>query len=98
MSVIFDPFKTANYRARKVAYDKWHRLQSKTHILRSQLGFQESAETRPAVCQGCHHYHGIAYGQTRDRRTLLICAFHPYGWHQPGGCPDWQPEECQEPS
>ena len=94
MSIASDHFRTANYRARKVAYEKWHRLQSKIHILRAQLGFCESGETRPAACQGCCHYHGIAYGQTREARTLLICGFHPYGWQKAGACPDWQGSNC----
>ncbi|MEL6221715.1 MAG: hypothetical protein AAFQ57_14745 [Cyanobacteria bacterium J06626_14] len=90
MSLSSDHFRTANYRARKVAYDRWHRYQSKVQILRSQLGFHDATEDRPTVCKGCTHYHGIAYGQHRNARTLLVCGFHPYGWHNSSSCPDWQ--------
>ncbi|MEM7770601.1 MAG: hypothetical protein AAF327_08830 [Cyanobacteria bacterium P01_A01_bin.37] len=93
MSLTPDQFRTANYRARKVAYDAWHRGQSKTQILRSQLGFHNSRETRPSVCQGCEHYHGMFYGQSRETRTFLTCGFHPYGWHHLTPCPDWQGNE-----
>ncbi len=84
-----DHFHTANYRLRALAHNRWHRLQSKRHILRSQLGFVDAIEGRPAACQGCVHYHGIAYGQSRANRTMLICGFHPYGWQSESSCPDW---------
>ncbi|MEB3213722.1 MAG: hypothetical protein VKL39_20405 [Leptolyngbyaceae bacterium] len=93
MSPSADHFRTANYRARKVEYDRWHRYQSKIQILRSQLGFYEAKEARPAACKGCTHYHGIAYGQNRDTRTVLVCGFHPYGWQGESSCPDWQSVE-----
>ncbi|MBE9181362.1 hypothetical protein IQ268_22630 [Oculatella sp. LEGE 06141] len=83
-----DLFKTANYLIRKADHARWHRQQSKIHILRSQLGFTDKQPSRPMACQGCEYYHGIAYGQQRDKRTVLICGFHPYGW-QSGDCPDW---------
>ncbi|HHP7244367.1 MAG TPA: hypothetical protein ACFE0H_06740 [Elainellaceae cyanobacterium] len=89
MSTTSDPFKTANYLLRKSAHDKWHRLQSKQHILRSQLGFNDVQTSRPKACIGCIHYHGIAYGQSRDQRTILVCGFHPYGWRDTHQCPDW---------
>ncbi|MEB3356916.1 MAG: hypothetical protein VKK04_09335 [Synechococcales bacterium] len=84
-----DHFYTANYQLRKTDHAHWHRLRSKRHILRSQLGFNEVAQSRPKACQGCVHYHGIAYGHTAATRTLLVCGFHPYGWGDGCPCPDW---------
>lgn len=81
---------TANSIQQQTVYLRWHRHQSKCQILRSQLGFNQVASSRPSVCQGCCHYHGKAYGQTRTARTLLICGFHPYGWTLDKNCPDWQ--------
>lgn len=89
MAVAQDPFDKANYFLRKAAHARWHRNQSKQHILRSQLGFNEVLNTRPKVCQGCEHYHGIAYGYCKENRAVLICGFHPYGWLGEEGCPDW---------
>lgn len=84
-----DPFWKANYLLRKADYDRWHRQQSKQYILRSQLGFTDLTSSRPKVCQGCEHYHGIAYGYRQETRTILVCGFHPYGW-QGEVCPDWK--------
>jgi hypothetical protein len=81
-------FKTANYLFRKADHARWHRQQSKEQILRSQLGFKDLPLNRPKACQGCIHYHGVAYGYSRATRSLLVCAFHPYGW-QDEVCPDW---------
>ncbi|NJP10349.1 MAG: hypothetical protein HC866_13465 [Leptolyngbyaceae cyanobacterium RU_5_1] len=64
-------------------------MQSKRHILRSQLGFTAPPHSRPKPCAGCANYHGIAYGYTSESRAVLICGFHPYGWHREGICPDW---------
>jgi hypothetical protein len=89
MNAANDSFQRANDCFRRAAHLRWHRHQSKLHILRLQLGFSEVTPSRPAACRGCVHYHGIAYGQTRDSRTLLICGIHPYGWHG-HICPDWQ--------
>ncbi|MBF2079739.1 MAG: hypothetical protein IGR76_14770 [Synechococcales cyanobacterium T60_A2020_003] len=86
-----DPFRQANYRFRKADHARWHRLQSKRHILRSQIGFVDCGTSRPKACEGCEHYHGIAYGYSRLNRSMLICGFHPYGWHQDDSCPDWTP-------
>ena len=36
------------------------------------------------ACRGCHHYHGQFHG-----KSLLVCAMHPYGWHD-AHCPDWE--------
>ncbi|MBD2059251.1 hypothetical protein H6F88_25195 [Oculatella sp. FACHB-28] len=88
MDTAQDPFCQANYFLRKAAYDRWHRQQSKQHILRSQLGFTDVSPSRPKACQHCEHYHGIAYGYNRANRTVLICGFHPFGW-QGDVCPDW---------
>jgi len=83
------PLSLANTYFRKAAHTRWHRHLSKRHILRSQLGFNDVPASRPPACQGCLHYHGIAYGYTQANRTMLICGFHPYGY--PGDyCPDWQ--------
>lgn len=41
---------------------------------------------RPVACQGCHFYHGKAYGGER-----LICAMHPYGVED-DYCTDWEAE------
>ncbi|HEY9818485.1 MAG TPA: hypothetical protein V6D20_22140 [Candidatus Obscuribacterales bacterium] len=96
MNTAYDSFQKANDCFRRSAHQRWHRHQSQLHILRSQLGFSEVASSRPSVCRGCAHYHGVAYGQARDSRTLLICGFHPYGW-QGQTCPDWQPDETCAP-
>ena len=80
-------FQIANACIRKADYARWHRQQSKCHILRSQLGFSAAQTTRPAVCQGCDHYHGIAYGYGSNRSSL-ICGIHPLGW-EGDTCPDW---------
>lgn len=88
-----DPFTTANYWFRKAAHARWHRNQSKQHILRSQLGFGDIPSSRPKACSGCAHYHGVAYGYSKAKRTMLVCGFHPYGWHNGEVCPDWQREE-----
>ncbi|MEM9903509.1 MAG: hypothetical protein AAF921_00580 [Cyanobacteria bacterium P01_D01_bin.44] len=74
-------------RCRARSYRRWHRLQSKLQILRSQLGFNHTTASCPSVCEGCQHYHGIAYGT--QERVQLVCAFHPYGWLEPTACPDW---------
>ncbi|NEP15939.1 MAG: hypothetical protein F6J97_03430 [Leptolyngbya sp. SIO4C1] len=74
-------------RCRARSYRRWHRLQSKLHILRSQLGFDTTSAAVPAVCQGCRYYHGLAYGT--QQRVALVCAIHPYGWLETSDCPDW---------
>lgn len=94
MDASHDPYNRANYSFRKADYAQWHRMQSKQHILRSQLGFINPTQTRPKVCEGCTHYHGMAYGYTRVTRTMLICGFHPYGWQGEDSCPDWQGAQC----
>lgn len=90
MDASHDPFKKANYLFRKADHAQWHRMQSKMHILRSQLGFIDKTQIRPKACQGCTNYHGIAYGYARVTRTVLNCGFHPYGWQGEGACPDWR--------
>lgn len=82
---------------RRADYQRWQRLESKRHILRSQLGFVDLTPSRPRPCLGCVHYHGVAYGQTRATRTTLVCGFHPYGWPESGGCPDWSNEATSAP-
>jgi hypothetical protein len=84
-------YSRANDICRRTDYARWHRRQSGQQILRSQLGFTDTPSRRPSGCQNCLHYHGIAYGTSRDRATL-ICGFHPYGWQSSGDCPDWQAE------
>jgi hypothetical protein len=88
-----DPFSLANLHLRKADQLRWHRSLSKRQILRSQLGFNDVPASRPKPCQGCVHYHGIAYGYTKANRAVLICGFHPYGW-QGEVCPDWRGEVC----
>nr|WP_290227850.1 hypothetical protein [Trichocoleus desertorum] len=90
MNTTQDPFQKANYFFRRADYVKWHRQQSKQQILRSQVGFIETAPSRPKACQGCAHYHGVTYGTAYESRNLLICGFHPYGWGNQGTCPDWE--------
>lgn len=82
------PFGMVNYLFRKADYTRWHRSESKRHILRSQLGFVDVTPSRPQACKGCTHYHGVAYGTTPETRALLICGYHPYGWHGESACPD----------
>ncbi|MDX2214928.1 MAG: hypothetical protein SFY66_16695 [Oculatellaceae cyanobacterium bins.114] len=83
-----DPFSLSNTYFRKADHMRWHRALSKQHILRSQLGFNDVAASRPKPCQGCAHYHGIAYGYSKANRTVLVCGYHPHGW-QGDVCPDW---------
>ncbi|HEY9889897.1 MAG TPA: hypothetical protein V6D02_15945 [Candidatus Obscuribacterales bacterium] len=90
MTALGDVFFRANDRCRQLAYQNWHQGQRKRQILRSQIGFVETAASRPAACAGCDHYHGHAYGHQRESRIPLICAMHPYGWEMPTPCPDWQ--------
>jgi hypothetical protein len=89
VSRINEAFHRANYRCRRRAYEQWHRVQSKQHILRSQVGFQAPTVSRPRVCIGCMNYHGLAYGTSRAHRHTLVCAIHPYGWQASPRCPDW---------
>jgi ABC-type nickel/cobalt efflux system permease component RcnA len=44
----------------------------------------QTRHRRPAVCQGCSHYHGRVYGG-----NLLVCGMHPYG-AEGEYCDDWQ--------
>jgi hypothetical protein len=74
-------------RGRARSYRRWHRLQSKLQILRSQLGFTLVTPSRPLPCQGCSHYHGQSYGT--QERVRLVCAMHPYGWLDGPHCPDF---------
>ncbi len=90
MDAATPPFRRMEYLLRKADYTNWHRQQSKQHILRSQQGFGDVEPSRPKACRGCANYHGVAYGYSRDRRTMLICGFHAYGWHADTDCPDWQ--------
>jgi len=83
------PFGMVHYLFRKADYTRWHRLESKRHILRSQLGFVDHTPSRPKACIGCSNYHGVTYGTTSETRTMLVCGFHPYGWQTEGNCPDW---------
>jgi hypothetical protein len=89
MDAIPDPFKRANYLIRKANYTQWHRTQSKQQILRSQLGFNDIASSRPKACVGCDNYHGVAYGSSQATRAMLVCGIHAYGWHGDIPCPDW---------
>lgn len=93
MSDVTDPFRRANALFRQSSYRRWQRLQSKQQILRSQVGFSNSTPSRPIACRGCANYHGIAYGTSRDRRSVLVCGIHPSGWQQDNSCPDWQQTE-----
>ncbi len=93
MSIDYDRFRGANDSFRKADYHKWHKLQAKQQILRSQLGFTTPTSSRPVACQRCVNYHGLAYGYTRETRTILICGFHPSGWQAEGACPDWRGED-----
>ena len=87
MNAPHNAFRRANDSFRKADHASWHRHQSRLHILRSQLGFTETSPSRPKSCLGCEHYHGVAYGYG-DRRQMLICGFHPFGW-EGEFCPDW---------
>lgn len=90
MAAIEGGFERANDRFRQRAYQHWHQGQRQRQILRSQIGFVEMSESRPATCIGCENYHGHAYGTQKNQRMVLICAMHPYGWQDPSPCPDWQ--------
>jgi len=52
---------------------------------------EEAAKAKPpaanplAPCAGCRNLHGLAHNG-----VLLVCAIHPLGWEQGGGCPDWR--------
>jgi len=89
MDAPISPFQIANDSFRRADYLRWHRQKSRLHILRSQLGFDDCQPSRPAPCQGCLHYHGVAYGYTAASRQSLVCGYHPYGWQGEGACPDW---------
>lgn len=89
MNATQSPVGRIDYFTRRADYIRWHRLQSKQHILRSQLGFNDFTPARPKACQGCTNYHGLAYGYSRENRAILVCAMHPYGWQQDDLCPDW---------
>ena len=93
MSASEETFYQANYLFIKRDYMRWRRLQSKLHILRSQVGFTDTTCLCPKACQGCTNFHGLSYGATRETRTVLICAFHPYGWLEEDPCPDWSDAE-----
>lgn len=89
--------RSFNYLYRRAGYHDWQRHHRQQQILRSQQGFTQDPEAaladplaRPRVCEGCRHYHGIAYGWTQERRSRLICGFHPMGWQQDSPCPDWE--------
>jgi hypothetical protein len=84
-----DPFGTANRSLCKTAYVKFHHQQRRQQILRSQMGFLDTASLRPLTCEGCIYYHGVLYGPRSDLKTLLICALYPKGWEGLGECPDW---------
>ncbi|MEM6424731.1 MAG: hypothetical protein AAGF66_13735 [Cyanobacteria bacterium P01_H01_bin.119] len=91
MSTFEAGFSKADYLLRRRNLRRWHERQCKTQILRSQVGFTDTAPTRPKACNGCANYHGISYGTQRNSRTLLICAMYPYGWPDTARpCPDWQ--------
>ncbi len=90
-----DLFLGANERLFKALHSRWRKQQSRTQILRSQVGFVNRVSTRPDCCQGCVAYHGKAYGSTLETRCLFICAIHPQGWNQPGACPDWTSDWTQ---
>ena len=89
-----DAFRRANALFRRRDYQRWQQHQSKQQILRSQVGFADTTPSRPKVCEGCMHYHGVAYGTSRERRSKLICGFHPMGWMSDRPCPDWQGAEA----
>jgi hypothetical protein len=87
-------FRRANAQGMKRFCEGWHRAQSQRYLLRSQLGFElPTGPQRPAACRGCAHYHGIAYGYSRNRRSLLVCGMHPFGWQGGDRCPDWSQED-----
>lgn len=96
MTLSEDLFSHANARCHYRAYEQWQRIQSKHHILRSQVGFAAPPPSRPRPCRRCINYHGVAYGTIRDRRQTLICAIHPHGWAGETPCPDWQSEPGSE--
>lgn len=91
MNAYHNTFRRANESFRKADHASWHRHQSRLHILRSQLGFTETPASRPEACIGCAHYHGVSYGYG-DRRQMLVCGLHPFGWDEKR-CPDWTAEE-----
>ena len=93
MSASEETFYRANYLFIKQDHMRWRRLQSKQHILRSQVGFTDTTRSCPKVCQGCANFHGLSYGTNRETRTVLICAIHPYGWREEESCPDWNNAE-----
>lgn len=83
-------FKSLNHR--------WQRQDRQRQILRSQVGFGVKLETTTSVCHTCANYHGKTYGMTKDSRTVLICAIHPFGWDFNSHCPDWRPPVTEDPS
>lgn len=89
-------FQRANLLCVRKTYDHWQRDRAQRYLLRSQLGFHrtdaEATHPQPAPCRHCIHYHGIAYGTSKARRSLLVCGFHPSGPGD-GPCPDWSPAQ-----
>lgn len=91
--------RSFDYLYRRSGYRAWDRYYRQQHILRSQQGFAQDPDpesptffVQPIGCQGCVHYHGVAYGMNREQRSLLVCGFHPMGWQQDSPCPDLQAE------
>jgi hypothetical protein len=92
--------RSFDYLYRRAGYTDWHRQQRQQQVLRSQIGFESEALrpdrfSQPAVCVGCRNYFGEVYGYSQRTRSLLVCALHPQGWQQEGGCLDWQGTELE---
>ncbi|KYC43346.1 hypothetical protein WA1_14805 [Scytonema hofmannii PCC 7110] len=45
-----------------------------------------NAIVTPRTCEGCKHYHGVAYND-----VPFVCAMYPYGVEK-DICPDWEEE------
>ncbi|MEB3293081.1 MAG: hypothetical protein VKJ24_07965 [Synechococcales bacterium] len=87
--------RSFDYLYRRSGYRLWQQQQRQQQVLRSQIGFESDGLkpdrfSKPAVCEGCQNYFGVAYGYSQRTRSMLICALHPQGWIQDGNCPDWQ--------
>ncbi|MBD2326201.1 hypothetical protein [Alkalinema sp. FACHB-956] len=72
-----DTAHSFDYLYRRAGYRAWNRDYRQQQILRSQQGFAQDSDPEsptvfvpPIECQGCIHYHGVAYGMNRAQRSL----------------------------
>ncbi|WP_299486376.1 hypothetical protein [Acaryochloris sp. IP29b_bin.137] len=84
-----NPSHHANQAWFKSLHHQWQRQDRQRQILRSQVGFGVALEKVNGVCHTCANYHGKTYGMSKENRSVLVCAIHPFGWDLNAHCPDW---------